>query len=152
MAKERLWITTPYLVPHMDLMTVLQLAAMRGVEVRLLVPGEWDHYLPWYASRAYFQDLQRAGIEIWEYQEGFMHQKVMLIDDDIASVGSVNLDIRSVLLNFEQTALVEDPAFAAEVERMLEADFARSSLVEPESSARHIRWLAPVARLFGPLL
>ena len=152
MARRRLWIATPYFVPHTDLLTALQLAAMRGVSVRLLLPSRPDHLLPWYASRDYFDDVQRAGIEVWEYRTGFMHSKVILVDDEIASVGTMNIDIRSVMLNFEATALIEDKAFAGEAEAMLEADFARAALAPPRLDSRRTRLLAPVARLFGPLL
>ena len=152
LARRRLWIATPYFVPHTDLLTAIQLAAMRGVSVRILVPAAADHWLPWYASRDYFDDVQRAGGEVWEYRAGFMHSKVVLVDDDIASVGTINLDIRSVMLNFEATAAVEDEGFAARVEAMLEADFARASRAPGEHPSAAVRLLAPAARLFGPLL
>ena len=151
LAQKRLWITSPYLVPHTDLLTAIQLTHMRGVEVRILIPHPADKWLAWYASRGFARELIRTGIEIREYLPGFMHQKVMLIDDDIVSVGTVNLDIRSSLLNFEQTALIEDRGFASEVEEMLIGDFARSAPL-PDPPPRHIRFLAPIARLFGPLL
>lgn len=151
LARRRLWIATPYLVPHTDLLTALELAALRGVDVKILIPAPSDNILAWYASRSYARTLAQVGIEIAEYTAGFMHQKAMLIDDDIASVGTVNFDIRSALLNFEETALVEDRAFAAEVERMLAADFARSRPVAVPGPL-HVRLLAPVARLAGPVL
>jgi cardiolipin synthase len=151
LATQRLWITTPYLVPHTDLLTALQLAALRGVDVRILIPHPSDNILAWYASRNAARDLSKAGITVYEYLPGFMHSKVMLIDDNLSSIGTINLDIRSALLNFEQTALVEDIPFAQKVEAMLETDFARSTAVA-EPGAFHIRALAPVARLFGPLL
>jgi cardiolipin synthase len=152
LARRRLWIATPYFVPHTDLLTAIQLAAMRGVSVRILVPAAMDHLLPWYASRDYFDDVQRVGGEVWEYGAGFMHQKVVLVDDDVATVGTLNIDIRSAMLNFEQTAAVEDRAFAARVAAMLEADFARATLAPERHPSARVRLLAPVARLFGPLL
>jgi cardiolipin synthase len=151
LAQHRLWIASPYLVPHTDLLTALQLASLRGVEVRILIPEPSDNILAWYASRNAARLLSEAGIEVYAYQPGFMHSKVMLIDDDLASVGTVNLDIRSALLNFEQTALVEDQKFAAEVAAMLEEDFSKS-LPIAFPGPRHVRLLAPIARLFGPLL
>ena len=152
LARRRLWIATPYLVPHADLLTAMQLAALRGVSVRILLPKAVDHLLPWYASRDYFDDLQRAGGEIWEYVPGFMHSKVVLVDDDIACVGTMNLDIRSVMLNFETTVAVQDEGFAARVAAMLEDDFARAELAPERHPSARVRLLAPVARLFGPLL
>ena len=151
LSRRRLWIATPYLVPHTDLLTALRLASLRGVDVRILIPRPSDNALAWYAGRAYARALADAGIAVHEYLPGFMHQKVVLVDDDLASVGTMNLDIRSALLNFEETALIEDRGFAAEVEAMLSADFARARPVDPRGSL-DVRLLAPVARLFGPLL
>jgi cardiolipin synthase A/B len=153
-ARRRLWIATPYFVPDTEVLSALKVAALRGVEVRILVPDRPDHYLPWLAAFTYFDDLRHAGGQIWRYQAGFMHQKVALVDDEVASVGTINLDIRSGILNFEHTAVIEDRAFAREVEAMLAADFARSSLMETELSQRP-RWLrmaAAGARLLAPLL
>jgi cardiolipin synthase len=151
MARKRLWIATPYLVPHADLSTALQLASLRGVDVRIMIPAPSDNILAWYASRNAAMVLAKAGIDVLEYEPGMMHSKIMLIDDDFASVGTVNLDIRSALLNFELTALIEDAQFAAQVDDMLRADFAKCAPL-PDPAPRHVRFLAPVARLFGPLL
>ncbi|WP_226782611.1 cardiolipin synthase [Oceaniglobus trochenteri] len=151
LAKRRLWIATPYLIPHADLITALQLAALRGVEVKILIPRDSDNILAWYATRNYALSQTGIGIQIHEYMPGFMHQKIILIDDDIASVGTINIDMRSSLLNFEETALIEDRGFAQEVEAMLIDDFANAQKLEPPG-AWHVRLLSPVARLFGPLL
>ncbi len=151
LARRRLWIATPYLVPHTDLLSALQLASLRGVDVRILIPAPSDNIIAWYASRNAAMTLINAGIDVYEYQAGFMHSKVMLIDDNVASIGTVNLDIRSALLNFEQTALIEDKDFAHQVEAMLTTDFANATPVA-NPPPRHVRVLAPVARLFGPLL
>lgn len=153
-ARRRLWIATPYFVPDTDVLSALKIAALRGVDVRIMVPDRPDHYLPWLAAFAYFDDLRRAGGQIWRYHAGFMHQKVVLVDDALASVGTINLDIRSGLLNFEHTAIIDDANFVREVEAMLEADFARSHLMELDLAQRP-RWLrisAYGARLLAPLL
>jgi cardiolipin synthase len=153
-ARRRLWIATPYFVPDTDVMSALKLAALRGVEVRVLVPDRADHYSPWLAAFTYFDDLRHAGGEIWRYKAGFMHQKVALVDDDLASVGTINLDIRSGLLNFEHTAIIEDRGFAREVEEMLAADFARAEPMETylHERPRWLRLAALSARLLAPLL
>ena len=154
MATERLWIASPYLVPHTDLLTALQLAAKRGVDVRILIPEAADHRLPWLAARDFLAELYPVGIEVWAYRAGFMHQKVFLVDGDVASIGTLNLDIRSVMLNYEASVVVEDEGFAAEVEAMLEKDFARAVPLEtdPARMPYWLRALAPVARLFAPVL
>jgi cardiolipin synthase len=107
------------------------------------------------ASTLHAYQALRAGIRMFRYQPGFLHQKALLIDDDSASIGSMNLDSRSFRLNFEVTALVVDRTFAAEVEAMLEADFARSLPVDEHeyTDAPYLRRVAMhVARLFDPLL
>jgi cardiolipin synthase len=153
-ARARLWIATPYFVPDTDVLSALKLAALRGVEVRILVPDRPDHHLPWLAAFTYFDELRHAGGQIWRYHAGFMHQKVALVDNDVASVGTINLDIRSGILNFEHTAVFEDRGFAREVEAMLERDFDRATLMETDLSqrSRSLRLAASGARLLAPLL
>jgi len=124
--RERLWIASPYFVPDPALRTAIAHAALRGVDVRIILPKGVDHLLPWLSSFTFYPQMLAAGVRIFRYQPGFMHQKVMLADDSLAIVGSVNLDYRSFMLNFELAAAVEDRAFALDVEKMFEADFARS--------------------------
>jgi cardiolipin synthase A/B len=154
-ARRRIWIASPYFVPDIDILTALKLAALRGVEVRVLVPEVRDNWLVWLAAFAHFDEVRHAGVEIWRYRDGFMHQKVLLVDDDIASVGSVNLDNRSCRLNFEVTMMVFDAGFIAKVEAMLTRDFAqavRLTVDLPEQPSFLLRNAAPMARLFAPIL
>jgi cardiolipin synthase A/B len=124
--RKRLWIASPYFVPDPALRTAIGHAALRGVDVRIILPQKPDHLLPWLSSYTFYPLMREAGVKIWRYQRGFMHQKVLLADDDLAIVGSANLDFRSFMLNFELSTAVQDSAFAKSVERMLEKDFARS--------------------------
>jgi cardiolipin synthase len=124
--RERLWIASPYFVPDPTLRSALAHAALRGVDVRIILPKKADHLLPWLSSFTYYPQMHAAGVRIFRYQPGFMHQKVLLADSDLAIVGSVNLDYRSFLINFELAAAVRDEEFVAAVGRMFEADFARS--------------------------
>ncbi|MEX0759154.1 MAG: cardiolipin synthase [Tistlia sp.] len=153
-ARRRLWIASPYFVPDVDLLSALKLAALRGVDVRILVADRRDHLVVWLAAFAFFDEVREAGVKIHRYTDGFLHQKVLLVDDELASVGSVNLDNRSCRLNFEITALVFDRGFAAQVEAMLEADFERSFLFETglDEGPLWRRYGAPMARLFAPVL
>lgn len=153
-ARERLWIASPYFVPDLDIRTALKHAAMRGVDVRILVPDVIDHRMPWLAAFAFFDQMREAGVRFFRYTDGFLHQKVALVDDRIASVGTTNLDNRSFRLNFEATAMIFDKEFATEVEEMLKADFARAFELEIPLSAQpwHVKAFAPIARLFAPLL
>jgi cardiolipin synthase len=154
-ARKRLWLTTPYFVPDQAVISALRLAVMRGVDVRVLIPARPDHRTVFLASTLHAHDAIHAGIRIFRYQPGFIHEKVILIDDDTASVGSMNLDNRSFRLNFEIGALNVDRAFAAQVERMLVDDFGRAVEVTRDEyrNAAYLRRLAMhVARLFDPIL
>ena len=126
-ATRRLWIASPYFVPSSPLFYAICHAAIRGVDVRIILPRMADHILPWLSSFTYYPKLRAAGVKVWRYEPGFMHQKVLLADDDMALVGSINLDYRSFMLNFELAAAVQDKKFAADVEAMFLADFDRSS-------------------------
>jgi len=125
-ATRRLWIASPYFVPSSPLFYAICHTAIRGVDVRIILPHMADHILPWLSSFTYYPKLREAGVKLWRYQPGFMHQKVVLADDDIALIGSINLDYRSFMLNFELSAAVQDKKFAAEIESMFLADFERS--------------------------
>ena len=124
--RDRLWIASPYFVPDTALRTAIGHAALRGVDVRIILPQKPDHLLPWLSSYTFYPLMLEAGVKIWRYQRGFMHQKILLADHDLAIVGSANLDFRSFMLNFELSAVVQDAAFARSVEKMFEKDFARS--------------------------
>jgi cardiolipin synthase len=154
-ARRRLWIATPYFVPDTDILNALVLAKLRGVDVRILVPSQRDHLFVWLAGFTYYEEMRQAGVEVWRYTGGFMHQKVILVDDRLASVGTVNLDNRSCRLNFEVTAVIHDADFAEGIERMLERDFAEAERFSRNAGAWRsplIRYGSPFARLLAPLL
>lgn len=125
-ASRRLWMASPYFVPSSPLFHAICHAAIRGVDVRIILPRMADHLMPWLSSFTYYTKLRQAGVKVWRYQPGFMHQKVLLADDDMAIIGSINLDYRSFMLNFELSAAVQDKKFASDVEAMFLADFDRS--------------------------
>ncbi|MDI3262372.1 MAG: cardiolipin synthase [Fulvimonas sp.] len=143
-ARRRVWLTTPYFVPDQAVLAALRLAVLRGVDVRILLPARPDHRMVFLASTLRAHEAIRAGVRLYRYQPGFLHQKVLLIDEDTAAVGSMNLDSRSFRLNFEITALAVDRAFAGEVEAMLAADFARSRAVDL-AEYRHAPFLRRLA-------
>lgn len=122
-ASERLWIASAYFVPDEGVKQALMLAALRGVDVRILIPDRRDHWLPYLSIFSIAQDLIKVGIKIYRYQNGFLHQKVFLIDDSAAAVGTANLDNRSFRLNFEITAIGFGEKFVQNVEDMLVEDF-----------------------------
>lgn len=154
-AKQRIWIASPYFVPDQAIVSALQLAALRGVDVRVMIPGIPDGVLVDLAAWSHTRKLNHTGVNIYRYQKGFMHQKVLLMDDYLAGVGTANFDNRSFRLNFEMTLLVDSREFAAEVESMLEQDFANSHLVTTEDFAAKPWWhhyATDAASLFSPLL
>ena len=154
-ARERVWITSPYFVPDDVMARALQAAALRGVDVRVLLPGKADQRWVEAASFTYYGDMTECGVRLYRYCDRFMHQKVILVDDEIAGVGTVNLDNRSLYLNFEATALVADHAFAREVDTMLRDDLDHCEEVHREHFDRkplHFRAAARVARLASPML
>lgn len=154
-ARHRLWITTPYLVPSADVQTALCAAAMRGVDVRILLPKGRDHWTVWLASHAHEETLVERGVKVYRYTAGFMHQKVTLLDEDLVSIGTVNFDNRSFQINFELTLWFTHERMIANVARMLEDDFAEARLTWPDalqSRSYVFRVLAQGARLLSPIL
>ncbi len=153
-ATKRLWIVSPYFVPDPQLLSALQLAALRGVDVRILIPDRPDQKLVWYSSFSYLEEAEQTGVRVFRYARGFLHQKVMLIDDHTAAVGTANFDNRSMRLNFEVTMLFADAQFARQVAAMLEDDFADSREVfaaEYTEAPFWFRLIVRVARLMAPI-
>ncbi len=122
-ATERFWIASAYFVPDEGVKQALHLAALRGVDVRILIPDIRDHWLPYLSIFSIANDMIKAGIKIYRYKKGFLHQKVFLVDDLAAAVGTANLDNRSFRLNFEITALGLGKEFTKQIEDMLSKDF-----------------------------
>ncbi len=154
-ARRRLWIVSPYFVPNGSIIDALKMAALRGVDVRVLIPGITDNRLVALAGRAYLPELMAADVRFYRFEGGFLHQKVMLIDQDLATVGTANLDNRSMRLNFEHTMVVADRRFAESVEAMLTADFHESTQIQPDDLAADPWWkytAARGARLLAPVL
>ncbi|AXO90742.1 cardiolipin synthase [Pseudomonas parafulva] len=154
-ATRRIWITSPYFVPDEAVVAALRLAVLRGVDVRILIPSRPDHRIVYAASSLFAFEAVRAGVRIFRYQPGFVHQKVILVDDDVSAVGSANMDNRSFRLNFEITLLTIDRAFADQVEAMLLRDFEQSREVTAEDirDTHRLQQLGMrIARLISPIL
>jgi len=154
-AQDRFWIASPYFVPDSSVMKALQLAAMRGVDVRIMLPMKPDHKLVYLAGFACLKELDMPGIRVFRYNEGFLHQKVFLADNTHAGVGTANLDNRSFRLNFEITMLIEDEPFCRRIETMFEEDFANCIETGPgEFDNKNILFQTAIkfARLFSPIL
>ncbi|MDX1605061.1 MAG: cardiolipin synthase [Candidatus Competibacterales bacterium] len=154
-ARRRLWIVSPYFVPDAQVVAALQLAVLRGVDVRILLPDRPDHLMVWLASYAYLSETDPLGIKLYRYRRGFLHQKVVLIDDDLSLIGTANFDNRSFRINFEITVVVADGQFVARVATMLENDFAHSVRATLQDYLRRplpFRLACRAARLLAPIL
>jgi cardiolipin synthase len=153
-AKTRLWIASPYFVPDEQFITALHLAVLRGVDVRILIPRKTDNPLVNLTHWAYIKDLKRIGVTLFWFEKGFLHQKVVLVDDDMATIGTANFDNRSFRLNFEITLLVVDKEFGEGVSRMLEEDFKGSpEILDEEFKSKGVgfRFLVRAAQLTAPI-
>ncbi|MBS4534852.1 cardiolipin synthase [Clostridium sp. D2Q-14] len=118
-ATERVWITTPYLIPDESIMMALKTSALSDVDVRIIIPDIADHIIAFWGSRSYVEELLKAGVKIYSYKKGFVHAKTLLIDNIAASVGTANLDNRSFHINFEVNVFV----YEKEIAKRLEKDF-----------------------------
>jgi cardiolipin synthase len=135
--------------------TALYAAQLRGVDVRIMLPEKPDHLLVWLASNAHADTMVDHGIGVYRYRNGFLHQKVLLMDDRMASVGSVNFDNRSFAINFEMTVWMPDPKVVGAVEAMLLRDFTDCREVtrdEVKQRGALRRFIEQAAKLFSPIL
>lgn len=153
-AKNRIWIASPYFVPDSSIIRALQLAALKGVDVRVILPQKPDHLLVHLSAFSYIMETDLSGVKFFAYQYGFMHQKVMLVDSDMATVGTANFDNRSFSLNFETTLLFHSRSFAGQVEQMLKKDFENCnpiSTADYHSKPFWFKLAIRLSRLMAPL-
>ena len=154
-ARKRIWIANPYFVPTDPVQQALRLAILRGVEVRVVVPEKGDNRLIRKASLLYQAELLRAGGRVFRFSNGFLHTKAFVVDDLLACVGTVNLDHRSILINFEIAVFSDDAGFVGSVAAMLEDDFAESremSLAEVNRRSIWHRFVTRAANMLAPIL
>ena len=153
-AKKHLYICTPYLIIDDSMLNSLTLAAKSGVDVRIITPHKWDKKLVHITTRSYYSDLLKGGVRIYEYTPGFMHSKMFVSDDEVASVGTVNLDFRSLYLHFEcGTLLYGSKAVSAAKEDFL-ATLCECTEIRAEDCKANVimRFINSVMRLIAPLL
>jgi cardiolipin synthase A/B len=154
-ARKRIWIVTPYFVPDDPVVSALKIAALRGVDVRIMLPEKADHLLIYLAKFSYLEETLLCGVKFFNYQRGFLHNKVLLVDQQIAGVGTANLDNRSFRLNFEITLLFVHQQMVDDVERMLLRDFEscrEMTLLEITQRSLWFKLATRIARLFSPIL
>jgi cardiolipin synthase len=157
-ARQRIWIANPYFVPDEPTERALQLAALRDVDVRIILPANNDNRIIQLAAMTYVSRLQRSGVRFYFYKQGekgFLHQKTFLVDDQLSAVGTTNLDNRSLHINFECTALILDAKFARQVKQVFEDDFRESTSVDKDVFEDRSYWYklaAKTANLGAPML
>jgi cardiolipin synthase len=154
-ARKRIWLSAPYFVPDEAVMKALELAALRGVDVRVITTGKGDSLPVFLAAFHYIDQLRGLGIKFYAYKPGFLHEKVMLVDDEISTVGTANFDNRSFRLNFEVTSIIVDKEFAKEMEAMFERDFAHAEPIDADELEKKSFWWrlgVKASRLAAPVL
>ncbi|GGI14959.1 hypothetical protein GCM10007380_25560 [Gottfriedia solisilvae] len=154
-ARDSILIASPYFVPDDDLLTALKVAANGGVKVKILMPDRPDKKIVFYASRSYFPELLEAGVEIYEYKQGFLHSKILIVDGEVASVGTANMDMRSFHLNFEVTAFLYLEESIKHLVKDFQQDLLDSApilLNEFKKRPIYKRIMESLSRLMAPLL
>lgn len=154
-ARQSIVMTTPYLVPSDELLHAICTAAQRGVDVSIILPSKSDSFMVQWASRAFFSDLLESGIKLYKFYGGLLHTKSVLIDDELSLVGTVNLDMRSLWLNFELTAVIDDNEFGQQLRQLQNSYISQSNLLDIEKWKNRPIWHPIIERLFyffAPLL
>jgi len=153
-AKKYVYINTPYLIVDDNLLSALVLAAKSGVDVRIITPHRWDKKIVAITSRSYYRRLIKAGVKVYEYTSGFNHGKTFVSDDKIATVGTTNLDFRSLYLHFECGVLI----YASETVAAVKEDFLRTMPASQEITLKECvdkkfrSVVSDVLRIFAPLM
>ena len=154
-AKKSIWIATPYFIPDKEILTLLRLSAMSGIDVRILYPGKRDRIISDQASQSYFTPILKAGASIYSYKDGFMHAKIVLVDNEIVTIGTANMDVRSFELNYEIISVLYESKTVLDIKRDFEKDFNYSTEIRWESFQKRSiqkRIMESLMRLISPLL
>jgi cardiolipin synthase A/B len=154
-AKDYIYIAVPYFIPNESILTALKTVALSGVDVKIIIPGIADSVLAHNGTISYVEELLEAGIRVYLYRKGFIHSKLIMVDDVFASVGSANMDIRSFDNNFEVNAIIYDEDFCRELKGYFLEDLSCSDEIDLEThKSRSFRnkLTESISRIFSPLL
>jgi len=155
LATESVYIQTPYFIPDESILDALRMAALSGIDVRIMMPAKPDHWFVYWAGYSYAEQLIDAGVRVYTYDSGFIHAKTIVVDETAASVGSANWDVRSFRLNFETNAIMYDTRIARRLRDEYKKDLEVCSELTAERLAslpKKIRLKMSVSRIFSPLL
>ncbi|MGM8366518.1 cardiolipin synthase [Virgibacillus sp. W0181] len=154
-AKEYVYIQTPYFIPDESLMDALRIAALSGVKIKIMIPNKPDHPFVYWATLSYIGELLNEGAEIYLYQNGFLHAKTIVVDGNVSSVGTTNIDVRSFRLNFEVNAFLYDKDIAKKLVDVFQRDITLSTQMTKELYKKRslgIRFKESISRLLSPIL
>ena len=154
-AKERIYVQTPYFIPDEAVLTALKIAALSGVDVRVMIPCKPDHPFVYWATHSYAGDLLDSGARCYYYDAGFLHAKGMVVDGLVSCYGTANMDMRSFALNFEVNAVIYDPETSWQLEKAFLHDLTKCTEITKYSYERRslfIRFKEQVSRLLAPLM
>lgn len=154
-AKKSVYIESPYFVPNETIMNAIQIASMSGVDVRMVMPEKSDNMKVQYASNSYVQQILISDVKVYRYQAGFIHSKLIVIDDELTIAGSSNMDIRSFELNFETNIFIYSKETAKAAKEIIWRDMNESTLIDPKewnNRKTKDKFVDAFFRLFSPLL
>jgi cardiolipin synthase len=153
-ANDYVYIATPYLIVDTEMLNALILAAKRGVDVRIITPGIPDKKIVWFITRSFYSQLVEGGVKIYEYTPGFIHSKVFVSDDVTATVGTINLDYRSLYLHFENGTYLYGSRKVLAVKDDMVKTIEESHRMEPKECDQGVVWtlVVSIIRLFAPLM
>ena len=154
-ANKSIYIQTPYFIPEESVLEALKIAALSGIDVKIIIPAKPDHPFVYWASLSYIGELLEAGAKCYKYEKGFVHSKLILIDGKISSVGTANMDIRSFKLNFEINSFIYDKNITKQFETKFIDDLKDCSQILKEiymQRSNFIKIKESISRLFSPLL
>lgn len=154
-AKKSILIQTPYFIPDASLLDALRIASLSGVDVKIMIPNKPDHLFVYWATTFNAGQLLRAGAKVYIYDNGFIHAKMIVVDEEVSSVGTANIDVRSFKLNFEVNAFIYDEGMAETLTRIFYKDVEvcrQLTIEEFEKRSKWIRFKESIARLVSPIL
>ncbi|WP_042476981.1 cardiolipin synthase [Bacillus ndiopicus] len=154
-AKKYIYIQSPYFIPDSSFLDAIRIAALSGIDVRIMIPNKPDHPFVYWANYSYVGQLLKAGARIYQYNKGFIHSKVLVIDDEVASVGTANIDVRSFSLNFEVNAFIYDRPIAHYLAEAFETDIFDSTELTKETydnRSNMVKFKESISRLLSPIL
>jgi cardiolipin synthase len=154
-AKKTIRIQTPYFIPDASVLDALKIACLSGVDVNIMIPNKPDHPFVYWATMSYIGEMLSSGARVYIYENGFIHAKTIIVDHEISSVGTANIDVRSFKLNFEVNAFIYDTEIAQKLDEFFQNDIALSrelSLEAYHQRPRLIRFKESISRLLSPIL